>query len=201
MLDIHTIAAGGGSKLGFDGMRLRVGPHSAGSNPGPTSYGKGGPLSVTDCHVILGRLPAAFFPHVLGPDGTSPLDDQAARTAMEKLQEDIGQNSARLFTIEALAEGYLDIATEHMARAIKSITIERGQDIEDHVLVAFGGAGGQMACRVAEALSVKKVLIHPMAGVLSALGIGLAKVALVKERSCSYIIDAVSYTHLTLPTR
>jgi len=188
MLDIHTIAAGGGSQLGFDGIRLRVGPKSSGSDPGPASYGKGGPLSVTDCHVILGRLPAAFFPHVLGEDGQSPLDTQAALLAMETLRKDIGESSARVFTVEALAEGYLDIATEHMARAIKSITIERGQDIEDHVLVAFGGAGGQMACRVADALSMTKILIHPMAGVLSALGIGLAKIATVKEQSCQHII-------------
>lgn len=188
MLDIHTIAAGGGSQLSFDGIRLRVGPQSSGSDPGPASYGKGGPLSVTDCHVILRRLPAEFFPHVLGTDGQSPLDTQAAHQAMEVLRKDIGESSARIFTIEALAEGYLDIATQHMARAIKSITIERGQEVEDHVLVAFGGAGGQMACRVADALSMTKILIHPMAGVLSALGIGLAKVACVKEQSCQHLI-------------
>lgn len=183
MLDIHTIAAGGGSQLSFDGIRLRVGPQSSGSNPGPASYGKGGRLSLTDCHVVLGRLPVAHFPHILGNDGQSPLDIDAARTAMGKLQAEIGRDSARIYTIEALAEGYLDIATEHMARAIKAITIERGQDIEDHVLVAFGGAGGQMACRVADALSVRKIMIHPMAGVLSALGIGLAKVTVIREQS------------------
>ncbi|MGD8325668.1 MAG: hydantoinase B/oxoprolinase family protein [Sphingomonadales bacterium] len=196
MLDIHTIAAGGGSRLGFDGIRLRVGPESAGSDPGPTSYGKGGPLAVTDCHAILGRLPVDHFPKVLGKDGRSPLDIKAAKKAMLELRDQIEAESGRSYELEALAEGYLDIATQHMARAIKSITIERGQDIDEHILVAFGGAGGQLACRVADALSLKTIMIHPMAGVLSALGIGLSHIALVKEKTVQFELTPNSCSNI-----
>lgn len=185
MLDIHTVAAGGGSCLGYDGTRLRVGPHSAGADPGPASYGKGGPLAITDCHVVLGRLSPKYFPHVLGQDGKSPLDKAATCNAMAQLSHDVGKG----YSIEELADGYLDIAVEHMARAIKRITIERGLDVEEHALNAFGGAGGQLACRVADALGIRTIIAHPLAGVLSALGIGFSPMAVLRERSINLPLD------------
>ncbi len=172
MVAVDTVAAGGGSICAFDGERLKVGPQSAGAEPGPACYGKGGPLTVTDCNLLLGRLLPAFFPHIFGPQADAPLDSEAARRRLAEIVDRIAavENDSR--RPENVAEGFLDIAVERMARAIKRITLEEGADPRDYVLVAFGGAGGQLACRVAEALEIDRVLVHPLAGVLSALGIG-----------------------------
>ncbi|MFZ5609281.1 MAG: hydantoinase B/oxoprolinase family protein [Pseudomonadota bacterium] len=189
MLAVHTVAAGGGSILGFDGTRLLVGPQSAGADPGPACYGKGGPATVTDCHVVLGRLGPRYFPKLFGKTGKAPLSTAAAQKAVADLAQRINAASAKTFSVEETAEGYLAIAVEHMARAIKAITIERGHDIAEHVLVSFGGAGGQMACRVAAALGVRRVMVHPLAGVLSALGIGLAPLQVIRERALEMPLD------------
>ncbi|WP_029085969.1 hydantoinase B/oxoprolinase family protein [Brevundimonas aveniformis] len=177
MLDIHTVAAGGGSICRFDGERLRVGPASAGAMPGPACYGRGGPLTVTDCNLVLGRIRSEAFPHVFGPDGDQPLDAEAAHTGFDALSRETGQS------VEALAEGFLDIAVEHMSRAIRQISIQRGHDLKGYALACFGGAGGQHACRVADALGLDTVLIHPMAGVLSAYGMGLAALRSLRRLS------------------
>ncbi len=177
MLDIHTVAAGGGSICRFDGSRLRVGPESAGASPGPACYGRGGPLTVTDCNLVLGRIRAEAFPRVFGPDGDQPLDEAATRRAFDRLAAETGQS------VEALAEGFLDIAVEHMSRAIRQISIQRGHDLTGYALACFGGAGGQHACRVADALGLDTVLIHPLAGVLSAYGMGLADLRAIRRTS------------------
>ena len=183
MLAIHTVAAGGGSILHFDGERMRVGPDSAGAQPGPACYGLGGPLTITDCNVALGRIQAAWFPRTFGPDGTSPLDTTAASTAFVALQNQFINKNNELYSVPAIAAGYLAIAVDNMARAIKRISVQRGHDISEYTLVCFGGAAGQHACLVAEALSMPRILIHPLAGVLSAYGIGLADAIAIRERS------------------
>lgn len=169
MLDIHTIASGGGSILSHRDGRFQVGPQSAGAQPGPAAYGRGGPLTITDCHVLLGRLQPGLFPHIFGEDGTQPLDAARVKTLFKKLRDEIDPS----LSLEDVANGFLDVACEQMARAIKKITQERGIDPKGYALVAFGGAGGQLACRVAERIGVETVLLHPFAGLLSALGIGL----------------------------
>lgn len=177
MLDIHTVAAGGGSICRFDGERLRVGPESAGASPGPACYGRGGPLTVTDCNLMLGRIRPEAFPRVFGPNGDQPLDAMATASAFARLADETGQPP------EALAEGFLDIAVEHMSRAIRQISIQRGHDLNGYALACFGGAGGQHACRVADALGLDTVLIHPLAGVLSAYGMGLAALRSLRKVS------------------
>lgn len=177
MLAIHTVAAGGGSICRFDGERLRVGPESAGAVPGPAGYGRGGPLTVTDCNVLLGRLDPAHFPALFGADGRQPLDVAAVRAGFDALSAETG------LTPVALAEGFLTIAVEHMARAIRQISVAKGHDVSGYVLACFGGAGGQHACRVAAALGMTRVMIHPLAGVLSAYGIGAADVRAVAQAS------------------
>jgi 5-oxoprolinase (ATP-hydrolysing) len=182
MLPIHTVAAGGGSIVHFDGMRLQVGPESAGANPGPAAYGRGGPATITDANLLLGRLPAAALPPVFGPGGDQGADPQAARTRFAEL-------AARMagvvpgITPEQVASGSLAIAIETMAGAIRRISIERGHDLRGALLLGYGGAGGQHACRLAEVLGIPKVLLHPLAGVLSAYGIGMARQRLLLERS------------------
>src|SRR5918999_1600880 len=177
MLSIHTVAAGGGSILHFDGERYRVGPDSAGANPGPAAYRRGGPLTVTDANVMLGRIQPAHFPHVFGPRGDQPLDDGVVHERFAALAREIGDGR----TPEQVATGFLDIAVANMANAIKKISVQRGYDITQYVLATFGGAGGQHACAVADALGVTKVLIHPLAGVLSAYGMGLADITAMRE--------------------
>ena len=177
MLDIHTVAAGGGSILHFDGRRFRVGPDSAGADPGPACYRRGGPLTVTDCNLMLGRLLPAFFPRIFGPGRDEALDVGTVRREFAALAERIGDGR----TPEAVAEGFLRIAVENMANAIKRISIERGHDVTDYALNCFGGAGGQHACAVADALGIETVLIHPFAGVLSAYGMGLADIRVLRE--------------------
>ncbi len=183
MMRIHTVAAGGGSCLGFDGSRFRVGPASAGADPGPACYRRGGPLTVTDCNVMLGRLQPAFFPRVFGPGGDEPLDVDAVRDAFRELTERIRRETGDSRSAEEVAEGYLRIAVENMANAIKQISVQRGHDVTGYTLNCFGGAGGQHACRVAEALGMSRVLVHPFAGVLSAYGMGLADLTTMRELS------------------
>ncbi len=183
MILIHTVAAGGGSVLHFDGARMRVGPDSAGADPGPVCYGNGGPLAITDCNVLLGRVRPEFFPRVFGPAGDSPLDSARSRAGFEELSAEVNRATGSRRTPEDLAEGFLAIAVDNMANAIKKISVQRGYDINTYTLVCFGGAGGQHACMVADRLGVRRIHIHPHAGVLSALGIGLADVREVRDRA------------------
>lgn len=183
MMQIHTIAAGGGSVCRYDGMRFRVGPDSAGARPGPASYRAGGPLTVTDCNVYLGRISVEHFPAVFGPRGDQPLDMAAARSRLEEIAEEVRQVTGRTLDLATIAEGFLEIAVDSMAAAIRKISIARGHDVTRYTLACFGGAGGQHACAVADSLGMARILIHPLAGVLSAFGIGLADVKSRRERS------------------
>lgn len=176
MLDVETVAAGGGSILAFDGLRARVGPGSAGANPGPAAYGRGGPATVTDANLVLGRLNPAFFPSIFGPGADAPLDVAAARARLADLAQAMG-----LPTPEAAAEGFIAVAVEHTAQAIRRISTERGFDPRDHALVAFGGAAGQIACDVADALGMTEVLSPLHASLLSAWGIGQARVRALRQ--------------------
>jgi len=179
MMQIHTIAAGGGSVCRFDGMRFRVGPESAGARPGPACYRAGGPLTVTDCNLFLGRIDPANFPAVFGPDGDLPLDPDASRVRLQEVADALGGSKG----LDEIAEGFLHIAVDNMAAAIRKISIARGHDVTRYTLACFGGAGGQHACRVADALGMERILVHPLAGVLSAYGIGLAEVKAMREAS------------------
>jgi len=179
MMQIHTIAAGGGSICRFDGMRFRVGPESAGARPGPACYRAGGPLTVTDCNLFLGRISAEHFPAVFGPDADQPLDPHASRTRLQEIADTLGGAKG----LKEIAEGFLEIAVDNMAAAIRKISIARGHDVTRYTLACFGGAGGQHACGVADALGMERILIHPFAGVLSAYGIGLAEVKAIRDAS------------------
>jgi 5-oxoprolinase (ATP-hydrolysing) len=181
MMAVHTVASGGGSICRFDGARLRVGPQSAGADPGPACYGRGGPLTVTDCNLLLGKLEPRFFPKVFGPTGDQPLDVEATRARFAELAAEVSQATGRPHAPEDLAEGFLTIAVGDMARAIARISIQRGYDPSRYALVCFGGAGGQHACLVADALGMTSILIHPFAGVLSAYGMGLADLRVLRE--------------------
>ncbi|VVD60094.1 5-oxoprolinase [Pandoraea iniqua] len=182
MMSIHTVAAGGGSVLSFDGTRLRVGPDSAGANPGPAAYRRGGPLTVTDCNVMLGKIQPAHFPKVFGPQANEALDREVVVEKFTALAKEIERATGRSQTPEALAEGFLEIAIGSMANAIKKISVQRGHDVSRYVLTTFGGAGGQHACGVADALGMTQVFAHPLAGVLSAYGMGLADQTAMRER-------------------
>jgi len=190
MMSIHTVAAGGGSILYFDGARLRVGPESAGANPGPACYRRGGPLTVTDANVMLGRIQPQHFPAVFGPNADQPLDADIVRRRFAELAEQVTAGTGRAITPEQLAQGFLDIAVANMANAIKRISVQRGYDVTRYTLTTFGGAGGQHACRVADALAMPRVLVHPLAGVLSAYGMGLAAATAIRERSVEKVWDA-----------
>jgi 5-oxoprolinase (ATP-hydrolysing) len=183
MLQVHTVAAGGGSICFFDGTRLRVGPHSAGADPGPACYRRGGPLTVTDCNVLLGRVRPEFFPAIFGPNADEPLDAEIVAKGFARLCAEIEAKTGKPIMPEEAAEGFLRIANENMAEAIKKISIQRGYNPAEYALVAFGGAGGQHACAVADAVGVETILLHPLAGVLSAWGIGLADVRAVAEET------------------
>src|SRR5256714_258071 len=183
MMRIHTVAAGGGSICWFDGARYRVGPESAGANPGPAAYRRGGPLTVTDCNVIVGKLDPALFPKVFGPDGNAPLDDAIVRAKFNLLVTDIAESAGVVRTPEQVADGFLSIAVENMANAIKHISVQRGYDVTEYTLCCFGGAAGQHACLVADALGMQRVLLHPFAGVLSAYGMGLADVRALRQQA------------------
>jgi len=183
MLSIHTVAAGGGSVLHFDGSRYRVGPDSAGADPGPACYRRGGPLTVTDANVLLGRIQPEYFPEVFGEGSDQPLDAAATRVLFQQLSEQIAAATGDRRGPEQVAAGFTEIAVANMANAIKKISVQRGYDVTEYVLNVFGGAGGQHACAVADALAMSKVLIHPLAGVLSAYGIGLADIIAMRERA------------------
>lgn len=183
MMNIHTVAAGGGSILSFRDGRLQVGPESAGADPGPSCYRRGGPLTVTDCNTVLGKLQPENFPNVFGPDSNEPLDIDAPRRLFEALAKEIAeQTGEKPLSVEALAEGFLRIAVDNMANAIKEISVARGYDVTGYTLNCFGGAGGQHACLVADALGMTSVYLHPFAGVLSALGMGLADIVSMREQ-------------------
>ncbi|HYD81832.1 MAG TPA: hydantoinase B/oxoprolinase family protein [Paucimonas sp.] len=188
MMSIHTVAAGGGSILHFDGSRYRVGPDSAGANPGPASYRRGGPLTVTDCNVMLGKIQPAHFPRVFGPHADQPLDSAVVRRKFEEMAEEIGRATGTRPTPEQVAQGFVDIAVGNMANAIKKISVQRGHDITEYVLTTFGGAGGQHACLVADALGMTRVFAHPLAGVLSAYGMGLADQAAMREAALEIVL-------------
>jgi 5-oxoprolinase (ATP-hydrolysing) len=183
MMNIHTVAAGGGSICRFDGARFRVGPQSAGANPGPASYRRGGPLTVTDCNVMVGKLQPEVFPSVFGPNGDQPLDAAAVHEKFALMADEVAAATGKRLTAEAIAEGFLTIAVDNMANAIKQVSVARGYDVTRYVLACFGGAGGQHACLVAEALGMTRIMIHPLAGVLSAYGMGLADARLLKQRT------------------
>ena len=183
MMSIHTVAAGGGSILHFDGSRYRVGPDSAGANPGPASYRRGGPLAVTDCNVMLGKVQPNYFPRLFGPGGDEALDASAVRARFDEMADQIGAATGDRPAPEAVAEGFIQIAVGNMANAIKQISVQRGHDVTDYALTSFGGAGGQHACLVADALGMKTVFIHSLAGVLSAYGMGLADQTAMREQA------------------
>jgi len=199
MMNIHTIAAGGGSICRFDGARFRVGPESAGAAPGPASYGAGGPLTITDCNVMVGKLQPAFFPAVFGASGKEPLDVEVVTRKFRELSAEVASATGTSLDPRQIAHGFLTIAVDNVANAIKQISIARGHDVTTYALVCFGGAGGQHACMVADALGMKRVLIHPLAGVLSAYGIGLAEERLIRQRAveaplCAALVNELQAT-------
>jgi 5-oxoprolinase (ATP-hydrolysing) len=189
MLAIHTVAAGGGSVLHFDGSRYRVGPDSAGADPGPACYRNGGPLTVTDANLMLGRIQAEHFPRVFGPEGDAPLDAEAVRAAFAELAEEIRTRTGDDRSPEDVAEGYLRIAVDNIAHAVKRVSVQQGHDVTRYALTTFGGAGGQHACAVADALGIRTVLVPPMAGLLSALGMGMADVTAMREQAVELPLD------------
>src|SRR5690606_14072313 len=189
MMSIHTVAAGGGSILHFDGARLRVGPDSAGANPGPACYRRGGPLTVTDCNVMLGKIQPDFFPRVFGPNADQPLDRDIVEQRFAEMAEQVERDTGRAMTPEALAAGFLEIAVGNMAEAIKRISVQRGHDVTGYALTTFGGAGGQHACLVADALGMNTVFAHPLGGVLSAYGMGLADQAEMRQQTVEKTLD------------
>jgi 5-oxoprolinase (ATP-hydrolysing) len=190
MMSIHTVAAGGGSIVSFDGARLRVGPESAGANPGPASYRRGGPLTTTDANVLLGKIQPAHFPRVFGPGADQPLDRDAAERGFAAMARRMTEATGRAVGAEEVASGALRIAVASMANAIKRISVARGYDVTQYTLQCFGGAGGQHACLVADALGMRSVYLHPLAGVLSAFGMGLADQLALRERALERRLDA-----------
>jgi 5-oxoprolinase (ATP-hydrolysing) len=196
MMQIHTVAAGGGSILHFDGARFRVGPDSAGANPGPASYRRGGPLAVTDCNVMLGRLNPDFFPRIFGRNADQKLDREIVAAKFAALAAEISAASGRTISAEEAAEGFMKIAVANMANAIKEISIQRGYDVSKYTLACFGGAGGQHACRVADELGMKRIFLHPFAGVLSAYGMGLADVRALRHRTIETQLSDAAMTTL-----
>ncbi len=183
MMLIHTVAAGGGSVLHFDGSRFRVGPDSAGANPGPTCYRRGGPLAVTDANVMIGKLMPDLFPHIFGPGQDQPLDAAAVTSAFKDLASEVNRDLGGTRSTEDIADGFIRIAVENMANAIKKISVQRGYDVTRYALNCFGGAGGQHACLVADALGITTVLIHPFSSLMSAYGMGLADIRATRQRA------------------
>ncbi len=190
MMAINTVAAGGGSILHFDGARMRVGPDSAGAVPGPACYRRGGPLAVTDANVMVGKIQPRHFPAIFGPDGDQPLDADIVREKFTALAAEIAQATGTEQDPRHVAEGFLRIAVANMANAIKQVSIQKGHDATRFALQCFGGAGGQHACLVADALGMETVFIHPFAGVLSAYGMGLADQAAIREGAVEAPLDA-----------
>lgn len=191
MMSIHTVAAGGGSIIKYDGFRYQVGPESAGANPGPACYRKGGKLTITDCNVRVKKIQSQFFPKVFGNHSNLPLDEEIVKAKFEELVIEIKEKTA-----QQIAEGFITIAVENMANAIKKISLQRGYDVSEYTLCCFGGAGGQHACLIADSLGMKKILIHPYAGVLSAYGIGLADVRVMKQKSVEKELNLELLTNL-----
>ena len=189
VLAIHTIAAGGGSILSFDGSSYRVGPESAGSNPGPACYRRGGKLAVTDANVMLGKIHPQYFPSVFGKDGNLPLDKEVVKKKFIQLSQEIETATGNHRTPEQVAAGFISIAVESMANAIKKISLQRGYDVTNYALCCFGGAGAQVACLIADTLGMKKIFLHPYAGVLSAYGMGLADVRAIREAGVEKVLD------------
>jgi 5-oxoprolinase (ATP-hydrolysing) len=189
MMHIHTVAAGGGSILQFDGSRFRVGPESAGADPGPACYRRGGPLTVTDCNVMLGKIQADHFPAIFGIGGNEKLDVETVRDQFSAVAQEVSASQGTSTTAEEVAEGFLRIAVENMANAIKKISVQRGYDVTGYTLNCFGGAGGQHACQVADALGMTRVFMHPLAGVLSAYGMGLADIRAMRQRQVDIAFD------------
>jgi len=200
MLDIHTVAAGGGSTLRIEGGRYQVGPSSAGADPGPCCYGRGGPLTVTDCQVMLGRIQKRWFPAVLGHDGDQPLDVTAVQAAFKHLHAATHRSStpATLDDLAAMAEGFMAVAVHNMANAIKQISVRRGRDIRDYALQCFGGAGAQHACEVADTLGMSTIILHPLGGLLSAYGMGLAEVTQRHELSLECPLDEAALSKVAM---
>ncbi|ADJ29491.1 5-oxoprolinase (ATP-hydrolyzing) [Nitrosococcus watsonii C-113] len=190
MLRIHTVAAGGGSICQFDGARFRVGPQSAGANPGPACYRRGGPITITDCNVMVGKIQPAYFPQVFGPNQNQPIDRDIVRQKFETLATEIKAATGKSLSAVEVAEGFLKIEIENMANAIKQISTQRGYDVTEYALCCFGAAGGQHACGVADALGIKTVFIHPLAGVLSAYGMGLAELRVIKQQPIEALLSA-----------
>ena len=184
MMSIHTVAAGGGSLLKFDGERFRVGPQSAGANPGPASYRRGGALAVTDANVMVGKVQPNYFPKLFGAHANEALSFEAAKAQFDVLAQQTGRSP------EAVAEGFINIAVQQMANAIKKISVARGYDVTRYTLQCFGGAGGQHACLVADALGMTRVFVHPLAGVLSAYGMGLADQSVIREQAVEVKLSA-----------
>ncbi|MDG2990724.1 hydantoinase B/oxoprolinase family protein [Candidatus Synechococcus calcipolaris G9] len=193
MLAVHTVAAGGGSILKFDGSRYRVGPDSAGANPGPAAYGQGGPLTLTDANVLLGRVQPEFFPQCFGPQGDQPLNKPIVQAMFQTISRDIQAQTGIDSNPEQVAAGFLAIAVAKMAQAIKKISLERGYDVRDYTLCCFGGAGGQHACLIADSLGIPEIFIHPYAGVLSAYGMGRAELRVIKEQTIEAPLDEDHY--------
>ena len=196
MMSIHTVAAGGGSILHFDGERYQVGPDSAAADPGPAAYRNGGPLTVTDCNVLLGRIRAEHFPNVFGPGADQALDLDSVIKKFTELTCRINQATNSSFTTTNVATGFLEIAVDNMAAAIRKISVQRGYDVSEYTLCSFGGAGGQHACLVADRLGIRRILIHPLAGVLSALGIGLAAPGTIRDLAVGRLLDDRLYENL-----
>jgi 5-oxoprolinase (ATP-hydrolysing) len=192
MMKIHTIAAGGGSHLRYSDGRYQAGPDSAGADPGPACYRRGGPLTVTDANVLLGRIPAAYFPRVFGPDAKQPIDEKVVREKFTALAAAVSADRGLDVAVEDVASGFITVAVENMANAIRRITVERGEDARDFTLCCFGGAGGQHACRIADVLSIDRIWLHPLAGVLSAYGMGLADLRVERQRSIDAPLQASS---------
>lgn len=197
MMDIHTVAAGGGSVLGFDGARYRVGPQSAGANPGPLSYRRNGPLALTDANLMLGRIQPEYFPKLFGSNNDEGLDAESVQEAFIALSDEIAKSSQTHRSPEEVAFGYIKIAISKMSNAIKHVSVQRGHDVRDCALVCFGGAGGQHACLIAEELGIKNILIHPLAGLLSAYGIGLADTRLIKDLDVNISLENLSLSELS----
>lgn len=192
MMQIHTVAAGGGSILSFDGSRFRVGPESAGANPGPACYRRNGPLTVTDCNLLLGRINPDYFPKVFGTNADQPLDITIVQQKFSQLTHEINSTTGQTMSSQQVAQGFLKIAIDNMANAIKKISTQKGYDVTDYTLCCFGGAGGQHTCQVADAVGIKKVLIHPLAGVLSAYGMGLAELRAIRHFSVESELNSTS---------
>lgn len=197
MMRIHTVAAGGGSLLLFDGSRMRVGPDSAGADPGPTAYRRGGPLTVTDANVMTGKLMPAYFPSIFGPQADEPLDADTVAAKFHDLAAEIEKSTGKTSSPEEIAQGFLMIAVENMAQAIKKISVQRGYDVTRYALTSFGGAGGQHACLVADALGMTTCIIHPMSGILSAYGMGLADIRATRAEALNEPLNDQGHAALT----